>query len=308
MPANTKLIKTRIRSVKNTKKVTKAMELVAGAKMRKAVDRALETREYASLAWELALRLSKSKTISKEDYLHNFFRPADDPKKFLLVVFSSNRGLCGAFNSSMIRQIIAFVKEKGNENVEIIAVGKRVVTGLSVYGINPRMAYEKKDSAKRATSVVNIANYVYEKFKTSEVDQVLIAYTDYESSLVQNPVIRPLFPFQLDISVTAGVKDLSEKKQAADVEKLPQALGYIHEPSKRDVLSYLVPRLGELQLFQALLESNASEHSARMVAMKNATDAASEMLDDLTLQFNRARQAAITQEIAEISAGMAAIT
>ena len=138
------------------------------------------------------------------------------------------------------------------------------------------------------------------------VDEVLIAYTDYQSSLNQNPVIRSLFPFQPEASVTAGVQKIGEE---ITEEKLsPKVLGYIHEPSKRDVLSFLVPRLGELQLFQALLESNASEHSSRMVAMKNATDAAGEMLDDLTLQFNRARQAAITQEIAEISAGMAAVT
>ncbi|RLC74961.1 MAG: hypothetical protein DRI61_15700, partial [Chloroflexi bacterium] len=215
-------------------------------------------------------------------------------------------GLCGAFNSNLVKEILKFTEDKGAENVEIIVVGRRLVGALSIYGIKPAMAYEKQDSARRATSVVNIANYVYEEFKNGNADQVLIAYTDYQSAMLQVPVIRPLFPFQPEISVTSGVQDIEE--EVTEEKLAPKVLGYIHEPSKRDVLSYLVPRLGELQLFQALLESNASEHNSRMVAMKSATDAATEMLDDLTLQFNRARQAAITQEIAEISAGMAAVT
>lgn len=308
MSAGTKQIKARIKSIKNTKKVTKAMELVAAAKMRRAVERALETRTYAELAWQTALRLSKSKSIPSSDYLHRFFKPAEDPKKLLVIGFASNRGLCGAYNSNMVKVVLPFIREKGIENVEVIAVGKRLVGALSLYGIKPAMAYEKKDSARKATSVVNIANFAYEKFKAGEYDEVYVAYTDYKSSLLQEAVIRPLFPFQPLQSITAAVQsDL--KEGLAETDKLERAgAQYIHEPSRRDVLSYLVPRLGELQLFQALLESNASEHSARMLAMKNANDSAGEMLDDLVLLYNRARQAAITQEIAEISAGMAALT
>lgn len=309
MATNSKQIKARIKSVKNTKKVTKAMELVAGAKMRRAVDVAVSTRQYAQLTWQLVERLSDSKSIAPIDYLHSFFKPVENPKKFLIVVFASNRGLCGAYNSNIAKSVIKFAKEKGPENVEVIAVGKKAVTLLSVFGIKPKMAYEKKDSARKATSVINIANYCYEEFKAGNVDQVLIAYNHFVSSLVQEPVIRPLFPFNKAESTAVGIDELSEMKKETPtaVDKLPVA-DYIHDPSKRDVLSYLVPRLGEVQLFQALLESNASEHSARMLAMKNATDAAGEMVEDLTLIYNRARQAAITQEIAEISAGMAAVT
>jgi F-type H+-transporting ATPase subunit gamma len=168
------------------------------------------------------------------------------------------------------------------------------------------MAYEKKDSARHASSVVNIANFAYEEFKAGRVDQVLVAYNHYVSSLVQKPAIRPLFPFQQELGIAQDIENLAQERSSISPETMP-AIDYVHDPSKRQVLSHLVPRLGELQLFQCLLESNAAEHSARMVAMKNATEAAGEMVGDLTLQFNRARQAAITQEIAEISAGTAAI-
>lgn len=308
MPANTKQIKARIKSVKNTRKVTKAMELVAGAKMRRAVDLAISTREYSELAWHLADRLASSKSIAPIDYLHTFFTPVENPKKILLIVFASNRGLCGAYNSNITKKTLKFIQQHGQENVEVIAVGKKAVTQLSSFGVKPKMAYEKKDSARKATSVVNIANYAYEEFKAGRVDQVVIAYNHFVSSLVQEPVVRPLFPFSKEEGTGVGIEELSERKEdLADVETLPTA-DYVHDPSKRQVLSYLVPRLGEVQLFQALLESNASEHSARMLAMKNASEAASEMQDDLTLIYNRARQAAITQEIAEISAGTAALS
>jgi len=311
MAGGMKQIKARIRSVKNTKKVTKAMELVAGAKMRRAVDRALGTRQYAGLAWDIANRLSTSQSISPIDYLHNFFTPAKNPKKFIIVVFASNRGLCGAYNSNIAKKVAKFIKEKGEDQVEVVAVGKRAVTGLSIFGIKPKMAYEKDDSADDAASVVNVANYVYEEFKAEKVDQVLIAYNHFVSSLAQEPVIKPLFPFEKEAGVGGTIEELTGQRESVTAVETVQAsklVDYVHDPSKRQVLSYIVPRLGELQLYQALLESNASEHSARMLAMKNATDAAGEMQDDLTLQFNRARQASITQEIAEISAGMAAVT
>ena len=279
------------------------MELVAAAKMRKAVEFALNTREYSSLAWETVLRLSKSRSISSEDYLQRFFIPAEEEKKVILLAFASNRGLCGAFNSSITKSVLNFVKEKGNENVEVIVIGKKLVASLSTYGVKPHMAYDKEDSTSKAESIVNIANYVYEEFKAGKVDAVYVAYTDYQSALTQTPVIRSLFPFSQEESITADLD-----KEATGADKKHAGVDYLYEPDKRTVLSYLVPRLGELQIFQALLESNASEHSSRMVAMKGATDAAGEMLEDLTLQFNRARQAAITQEIAEISAGMAAVT
>lgn len=301
MAVNSKAIKTRIRSIKNTKKVTKAMELVAAAKMRKAVEFALGTRDYAKLAWDIALRLSNSTSLEPSDELARFFAKSEKEEKILLLSFASNRGLCGGFNSGITKAVLNFVKEKGGENVEVITIGKKLVSTLSTYGVKPKMAYDKDDGAKTVASIANIASFAYDQFKTSEVDAVHIAYTDYQSSLVQTPVVKQLFPFIAEASITSTI-------EKGDAQTKGDSRDYLHEPSQAEVLSYLVPRLGELQVFQALLESNASEHSARMVAMKGATDAAGEMLEDLTLQFNRARQSAITQEIAEISAGMAAVT
>lgn len=283
------------------------MELVAGAKMRRAVERALASRQYAVLAWQLAGKLSASRSIAQDDYLLKFFGPASKTGKWLLICFASNRGLCGAYNSNVVRQAIKFVRERGVDNGEVVVVGKRLVAPLSTYGIKPSMAYEKDDTASNASSMVDITNYAYDAFKTGRVDGVYIAYSRFKSALVQEAVVRPLFPFQREESALADVERMVLEQQPADIETLAN-LEYTYEPMKRKVLSYLVPRLGEALMYEALLESNAAEHSARMLAMKNATDAAGDMLHDLTLQYNRARQASITKEIAEISAGMAAVT
>lgn len=309
MSAGTKQIKARLKSIRNTKKVTKAMELVAGAKMRRAVERALSSRQYAVLAWKLALRLAHSRSIAQDDYLLRFFRPAPAGKghKWLLICFASNRGLCGAFNSNTLRQVYKFAKLHGVDNGEVVVIGKRLVAPLSIHGIKPVMAYEKNDTATDASSIVNVANYAYDAFKSGRVQQVFIAYSRFKSALSQESVVRPLFPFQREESVLADVEKTEGENPSEETEALPK-LDYVYEPEQRKVLSYLVPRLGETQLYEALLESNASEHSARMLAMKSATDAAGDMLFDLTLQYNRIRQAGITKEIAEISAGMAAVT
>lgn len=284
------------------------MELVAGAKMRRAVERALQSRQYALLMWQLAQRLSTSQAVPVSDYLHRFFEPSSEVKRHLIVAFASNRGLCGAYNSNIARKVLAFVREHGEENVEIVVFGKRLVSMLSTFGIRPTMAYEKNDAAADASSVVTVANYAYEAFKSKSVDAVHMAYSNFKSALVQEAVLRPLFPFSGSQSASADVEDIETMRKKDPLRQIDTGQSYAYEPDKRTVLSHLVPRLGEAQLYQALLESNASEHSSRMLAMKNATDAAGDMLKDLSLVYNRARQAGITREIAEISAGTAALT
>lgn len=283
------------------------MELVAGAKMRRAVERALQSRQYTLLTWQLAQRLSKSRAVPTSDYLARFFHPVSAPRKYLLIAFSSNRGLCGAYHSNILRKVLAFVRDKGVENVEVVAIGKRLVSALSLYGVKPSMAYVKDESAKDGSSMVTVAAYAYNAFKSNQVQAVYLAYSQFKSAIAQEAVLRPLFPFSLEESVFADVAGLKPKKDVP-LETIRPEQSYTYEPGKRTVLSYLIPRLGQAQLYQALVESNAAEHSARMMAMKNATDAASDMLADLLLQYNRARQAGITQEIAEISAGTAALT
>jgi len=310
MPSNSRQIKTRLKSIKNTKKVTKAMELVAGAKMRRAVERALSSRQYAVWAWQMALRLSKSRSVTPDDYLQRFFRrQSDEPiTRRLVIAFASNRGLCGAYNSNIVRAVISYVKRVGVENVDVIVVGKRLVGALSAYGVKPMMAYEKDDQAIDAASIVQISQYAYEAFKSGTVQEVVLAYTHFQSALTQQAVVRPLFPFDDTQSVLHDIETMQTRRVIEPTQDIESDQSYVYEPGKRKVLSYLVPRLGEAQLYQALIESNASEHSSRMLAMKNATESAGEMLDELLLQYNRARQAGITNEIAEISAGTAALT
>lgn len=284
------------------------MELVAGAKMRRAVERAISSRQYAVWAWQMALRLSKSRSVTPDDYLQRFFRPAEPIKRRLVIAFASNRGLCGAYNSNVVRAVIAYVKRVGVDNVDVIAVGKRLVASLSAYGIKPMMAFEKDDQAADAASIAQISQYAYEAFKSDTVQEVVLAYTHFQSALTQQAVVRPLFPFDDTQSVLHDIENMQTRRVIEPTQDIESDQSYVYEPGKRKVLSYLVPRLGEAQLYQALIESNASEHSSRMLAMKNATESAGEMLDELLLQYNRARQAGITNEIAEISAGTAALT
>ena|SRR3989338_1409814 len=301
-------IKNRLRSIKNSKKITKAMELVSAAKMRRAVQNALNTRTYANMLWEIINRVVASVELKPTDAVRRFFvAPAvkDRPVHTTLVLFTSNRGLCGAFNSNIMKRTLRFVHDHGRANVELIAIGKKGVNTLNTVGFKADFAYAKDDSAKNTGSVSEITAHIYKQFKEGKTDRVLVLYTDYRSAVLQVPVVRQLFPLIQTGSIAEAVENVTDVKKS-DLPHMLKA-DYLYEPTKLEVLDYVVPRLAEAQMYQALLESNASEHSARMVAMKNATDSAGEMIDELVLAFNRARQASITKEIAEISAGTAAV-
>jgi len=305
MPANTKEVKERLQSINNTKKITKAMELVAAAKMKKTVDSALQTRTYHELAWSIVDRLINSHLwFASISPVKKFFEEPKQIKHTTLIVFTSNRGLCGAFNSNIIKLALPYLKE--NPNTELITIGNRGASTLTALNNEIKLAYEKNDTANDDSSIREVADHVYHKFRNKKTDIVKVAYTDYRSAIAQNAVIKQLYPFSKTEQVGLGMDDTGKKKEKID--KAPKGLEYLYEPNKYELLDYLALRIGQAELYQALLESNASEHSARMVAMKNATDAANEMADDLVLVFNKARQASITQEIAEISAGTAAVS
>ena len=305
MPANTKEVKERLQSINNTKKITKAMELVAAAKMKKAVDNALQTRNYHELAWSIVDRLTNSHLwFSSINPVKRFFEEPENVKHTTLIVFTSNRGLCGAFNSNIMKLALPYLKD--NPNTELITVGNRGAGTLTALGNEIKLAYEKNDTANDDSSVREVADHVYHKFRNKETDVVKVAYTDYKSAISQDAVIKQLYPFSKTEQVGLGEDETGRKLEKTD--EAPQTLEYLYEPNKYELLDYLSLRIGQAELYQALLESNASEHSSRMVAMKNATDAANDMADDLVLVFNKARQASITQEIAEISAGTAAVS
>ncbi len=304
MPATQKEIKQRLHSIKNTKKITKAMELVAAAKMRKAVAQALDTRNYHSLAWGIVDRLRNSQLwFSSNNPVQRFFTDAPTVRKTTIIVMTSNKGLCGAFNSNVIKKVIPIIKEKGKANVDIICVGTRGASTLSAFGYTVSLAYKKDETALSDTSVREIAAQVYQAQKNEKTDEVYVAYTDYKSAITQTAVCKKLYPFAEEQQVGADTSENAETPITA-----PQKIEYAYEPDKYALLDHLVQRITQAELYQAVLESNASEHSARMLAMKNATDAATEMSEELLLMYNKARQASITQEIAEISAGSAAVS
>lgn len=327
MAINTKAIKNRIKSVTNTKKITKAMEMVSAAKMRKSVEAALNTRMYATMARELMEHLSQVE--KKEDYPLLQMRPV---KNILVVLVSSNRGLCGSFNSNITKKAALVLKNKeeigrhrieGGEdikplddvNIHIMGIGKKSADFAKKQGYNLTAVFETLTESRSFDEVIPISRMIMEDYIKGTYDKVVVAYTDYKSSLTQEPKIRQLLPISshdLDKMLAEIGRD-DESKRAVMKEQIKEAASkysindYIFEPSEKEIIEYVLPRLVEVQLFQSILESAASEHSARMLAMRSASDAAGDMINELNLTFNKARQAAITQEIAEIAGGAAAL-
>jgi len=286
--ANTQAIKGRIRSVKSTKQITKAMELVAASKMRRAQEATLRSRVYRNTAREILTRISTMIDVSA----HPLYE-VREVKSVLIIAISSDRGLAGAYNSNIFKQFIAATKNDvaRGTSVEVIAIGRQIARFASrLEGINTVGAYEGFPERPQATDLQPILKVAFDKFTSGEVDAVKVVYTDFVSSVSQEAKAETILP--------AAFVSTEER---ADLNEA------VFEPSPQAVLERITPKLVEVQLYQSLLESFASEHSMRMMAMKNASDNAGDLIDDLTLEFNGARQAAITQELAEITGGAEAI-
>ncbi len=286
--ASTQQLKRRIGSVKNTKQITKAMELVAASKMRRAQENAARSRDYRNLARQILTRLRELTDVSKHP-LYN----QRTVKTRLHIVVASDRGLAGAYNSNIFRQ---FAKELQADKDQGI-VSQAIVVGKQISQFASRLeqcevvaAYHDFSEHPTANDIRPILSTIIELFEAKTVDAIDIIYTDFISSIRQDVVVDRLLPAAFQ-----------EVAVPADLEQAT------FEPSARAVLESVTTRLIESQLSQALLEAQASEHSMRMMAMKSATDNANDLIDDLTLAFNTARQAGITQELAEITGGAEAI-
>lgn len=303
MALSTKIIKKRIRSIGNTRKITKAMEMISAVKMRKSVNAVLASRAYAQTAWEVVLNLAKR--VDEKD--HPLLTKRDKIKKTAIILISSNRSLCGGFNSQVIAKAINFAAHDESASQNFIAVGQKGAEFLARAGKNVVAQFEKPDVITSAATAVPIVNLVISEFLADVYDKVCIAYTDYYSALVQKPKILPLLPFQPKEDSDLGRVGQADQKIAAETSGEFENFEYLFEPNKAEILNQFLPLLIEIQLYQAMLESAASEHSARMMAMKNASSAATDMISDLTLMFNQARQAGITREIAEITGSKAAL-
>lgn len=299
----------RLRSVKNTKKITKAMELVASAKMRKVAQAVLASRPYTDHAWELLLNLAKRTDPSK----HPLLQDRSEVKTIGLVVMTSNRGLVGALNSNLVNAAVKAAREltgATGAEVKVILLGTKGRAMVTQYRFTAAAEFTKQEIASSVREIRPIAKMVIDDFRKGMYDKIVVAYMDYVSTLLQKPRVKQILPLSA-AGFMSGVAGLAESAERANIVAEEAAeekhFEYLFEPNPDTVLEEVLPRLVEMQLYRAVLEANASEQAARMMAMRNATDAAGELIDDLTLSYNQARQAAITQDLAEISAGRAAL-
>lgn len=280
------------------------MELVAAAKMRKAVASVLATRPYAEAAWRAIRELAKV----TDPTLHPLLREREGTGRTLVVLFSSDRGLCGGFNAQLLRAFGKFyVGRAGTGTVDVVTIGRKGQDAARRKGMNVIATFTDMANNPTVTDIRPIADIAIGDFVAKGgYDEVHLAFTDYRSAMTQVPGVKRLLP----ITRIEGLGDVNEAVAEGMAEKAATPGGaneYLFEPSPEKVLDVMLPRLVEAQIYQALLESSASEHAARMMAMRSATDAAEDMIGDLTLTYNQARQAGITREIAEISSGKAAL-
>ena len=278
-------IRRRIRSVENTAKITKAMSMIAASKMRRAQEMAVRGRPYSDLIRSLLADVAAQP--QDEDNPHPLMRRREI-RSIEIVHITPDRGLTGGMNSNVNRSTAQFIVGQDAE-ASVIAVGRKGRDFMVRYGSNVRAVFTDLGDRPSITDVTPIARLVTEEYSQERVDAVYVAYASFGSTTTQRPVVLPLIPV-----VPADLKS-------------QDAVGYIYEPGSLEVLSGLLPRFVEMELYHALLESIASEQSARMVAMRNATDNANDMVVDLTLAMNKARQEAITTELLDIVGGAAAI-
>ncbi len=293
MAVQSKAIKQRIKSVKNTKKITKAMELVAASKMKRAVMKTLDARAYARYSWDILQSLEQS------GEQHPLFTERAG-NRYLMAVVSSNRGLCGAYNTQVLRSVVAFIKEHPDATIDFVTIGKKGDFAIRRLGTQVIATFDVGETVT-LPDVFPIGELLITEFEKGSYDKVFVAYTDYISALTQTPHIKQILPFS-----RSSLQDTIEAMNG-EVEK-KESIEYLFEPGYETILGVLINKVSRMQVYHMLLEGAASEQSARMIAMKNASDAAGEMIQDLTLAFNKARQSSITQEISEISAGMASVS
>lgn len=290
MATSPRILRRRLRSVKSTGKIMKAMELVAASKMRKATQLVTSGRPYEESITRLVERLLRSPGAVLTHPLLKVVTVKDEqPKRICVLVFASDRGLCGAFNTQMSRALIDFLRKHSQDQVSVITVGSRVDRAIRAAGYTISAAFPAVSQNPSFEQLHPLFQHVKTLFLSGEVDSIFIAYTHFQSALSQQPHIAPLLPVEVKSSSLESCDELIE-------------------PSVNVVFDQLLPRLVDAHMYQAALESAASEHSARMLAMRSASDAAKDMTDDLQLSLNQARQGAITREISEISAGKAALT
>ncbi len=283
--ANIRLIRRRIRSIQSTAKITRAMEMVAASKMRRAQEASLAGRPYSEKIHQVIADLAAIPQEGKPVHPLLQSRPVT---KIAVVFITPDRGLCGGLNANINRKTAGFILEQ-DVPVYLIAVGRKGLDFMRRYGRDIQAEFTQLGDRPSLLDTLPISRIIISDYTAGVVDLVYLAYTQFESTMTQRPVLQQLLPVEPAVIPTAENVD------------------YIYEPSSAVVLGELLPRFVEMQVYHAILESIASEQSARMVAMRNATDNANELIQDLTLVYNKARQEAITKELLDITGGAAAL-
>ena len=282
--ADIRKVRRRIKGITNIAKITRAMEMIAASKMRRAQERGLAGRPYSEKIQQVIADLAALPEVGHQHPLLQR-RPVN---RIAVVHITPDRGLCGGLNSNLNRRLAGFVLEQ-TAPVSVIAVGRKGRDFAIRYGCDMSAEFIQLGDQPGILDTLPISHIVIDDYSTGAIDMVYLSYAQFISTMVQRPVMQPLLPVEPAVIPKAENVD------------------YIYEPGAEAVLGGLLPRFVEMQIYHAILESIASEQSARMVAMRNATDSANELIGDLTLMYNKARQEAITKELLDITGGVVAL-
>jgi F-type H+-transporting ATPase subunit gamma len=291
--ANLKAIRTRISSVKSTRQITSAMKMVSAARLRKAQDRIVQLRPYATKLREILSGLARSLEETGEA---SVFSRKSEPQKVLIVVITSNRGLCGGFNANVIREVRRLVSEEyadqyANGNLAFMAIGKKGYDYVKRLQNSEVEEFNHIYGKLGFETVSKLASAIMADFICDRVHKVVLVYNQFKNAAVQRLTTEVFLPVEMEESDDAT----------------PVISDYIYEPSREEIVTELIPRTLKIQFYKALLDSFAAEHGARMTSMHTATDNATGLIRDLTLQYNKARQASITSQILEVVSGAEAL-
>jgi F-type H+-transporting ATPase subunit gamma len=291
--AGSKEIRTKIKSVQNTRKITKAMEMVAASKMRKAQERMRAARPYADKVRNIAAHMG----AANPEYRHPFLVKRDKQTNAGMIVVTTDKGLCGGMNTNILRAVVAKFKEleASGVKIQVSAIGNKGFGFMNRFGAKVASHVVGLGDTPHLEKLIGAVKVQLDAYEKGEVDAVYLAYTKFVNTMKQEPVVQQLLPLTAD------------KLEQSAAEKAAYSWDYIYEPDAKTVVDELLVRYVEAIVYQAVAENMASEQSARMVAMKAASDNAKNVIGELQLSYNKARQAAITKELSEIVSGAAAV-
>ena len=286
--ASGKEIRTQIKSIQNTQKITKAMEMVAASKMRKAKDRMAANRPYATKMRSVVGHIASANI----EYQHPYLQQRDEVKRVGYIIVSTDRGLCGGLNTNCFKAAVASMKEwqEQGAEIEVVTIGRKAQAFFARIGANMVGQVDGLGDSPEMAKIVGTIKIMLDAYDEGNLDRLFLVENEFVNTMTQSPRVTQLIPAQPDVD-----------------EKLGHHWDYIYEPDSKTVVDHVMTRYIESLVYQAVVENVACEMSARMLAMKNASDNAGEFISDLQTKYNKARQAAITQEISEIVGGAAAV-